>query len=209
MHNGRPWLTVVIALLGGMIGAGTMTFGPSAAFALRHPPAARTVEAEEFVLLGPNRARRGVMEVSDKGTAALYLNDENGKERAELTVAADGRASLGFYDAAGNQRVVVGDGAAAQSEAGIGVFSAAGNQVASFSSSASGEVNITLYDNKSGLARAGLGLAADGAPALVLFDQNGKDRAELHVNSSGKPGLALADENGKSIAGLPMEQPAQ
>ena len=52
--------------------------------------------AEEFVLLGPNRARRGVIEVSDKGTAALYLNDENGKERAELTVAADGRASLGF-----------------------------------------------------------------------------------------------------------------
>jgi hypothetical protein len=92
---------------------------------------------------------------------------------------------------------------------GIGVFSADGNQVASLSSAASGEVNITLYDNKTGFARAGLGLAADGAPALVLFDQNGKDRAELHVNSSGKPGLALADENGKSIAGLPIEQPAQ
>ena len=46
----------------------------------------------------------------------------------------------------------------------------------------------------------GLGLSADGTPALVLFDQNGKDRAELHLNNSGKPGLALADENGKSIA---------
>ena len=209
MHNGRTWLTAVVALVGGMIGAGTMMFGPSSAFALRHPAAARTVEAEEFVLLGPNRARRGVIEVSDKGTAALYLNDENGKERAELTVAADGRASLGFYDAAGNQRVVVGEGPSAQGQAGIGVFSADGNQVASLSSAASGEVNITLYDNKTGLARAGLGLAADGAPALVLFDQNGRDRAELHVNSAGKPGLALADENGKSMAGLPMGQPAQ
>ena len=209
MHNGRPWLTAVVALVGAMIGAGTMMFGPSSAFALRHPPATRTVEAEEFVLLGPNRARRGVIEVSDKGTAALYLNDENGKERAELTVAADGRAALGFYDTAGNQRVVVGDGASSQSQAGIGVFSADGNQVASLSSTASGEVNITLYDNKTGFALAGLGLAADGAPALVLFDQNGRDRAELHVNSSGKPGLALADENGKTIAGLPMEQPAQ
>ena len=96
MHNGRPWFTAVVALVGGMVGAGTMMFGPSSAFALRHPPATRTVEAEEFVLLGPNRARRGVIEVSDKGTAALYLNDENGKERAELTVAADGRAALGF-----------------------------------------------------------------------------------------------------------------
>jgi hypothetical protein len=192
-----------------MIGAGTVMLGPSNAFALRHPHRARTVEAQEFVLLGPNGDRRGIIQVSDQGTASFYLNDQNGKERTELRVAADGRASLEFYDAAGNQRIVVGDGASPQSQAGIGVFSADGNQVASLSSTASGEVSITLYDNKTGLARAGLGLAADGTPALALFDQNGKDRAELHVTSSGKPGLALADENGKSIAGLPMEQPVQ
>jgi hypothetical protein len=210
MHNGRPWLTAVLALVGGMIGAGMMMFGASSAFALRRAPSTRTVEAEQFVLLGPNRARRGIIEVSDKGTAALYLNDENGKERTELRVTADGTASLTFFDAGGNQRVVVGDGASPQGQAGIGVFSADGTQVASLSSIASGEVNMTLYDNKTGLARAGLGLAADGAPALVLFDQNGKDRAELHVNSAGRPGLAMVDENGKSlIAGFPMQQPAQ
>ena len=208
MHNGRLWLTAVVALLGGMIGAGTMMFGPSNAFAVRRMHRARTVEAEEFVLVGPNRERRGIIQVNDKGTAALYLNDENGKERTELKVGADGLASLGFYDTAGNHRVVVGEGASPQSQAGIGIFSADGNQVASLSSTASGEVSITLYDNKTGLARAGLGLAADGTPALALFDENGKDRAELHVTSSG-PGLALADENGKSIAGLPMQQPAQ
>lgn len=210
MHNGRPWLTAVLALVGGMIGAGTMMFGASSAFALRQPRGIRTVEADEFVLLGPNRTRRGVIQVSDKGTAALYLNDQNGKERTELRVASDGIASLAFYDAAGNQRVVVGDGAASQSQAGIGIFSADGTQVASLSSDASGEVNMTLYDSKTGLARAGLGLAADGTPALVLFDQNGKDRAELHVSPAGKPGLAMVDENGKSmIPGFPMEQPAQ
>lgn len=210
MHNGRPWLTAVVALVGGMIGAGTMMFGPSSALAQRRrPPGARSVEAQQFVLLGPNGERRGLIYVSDKGTAAVYLNDENAKERTELKVTADGRSSLGFYDAAGNQRVVVGNGASAQGDAGIGVFSADGNQVATLSSTASGDVNMTLYDNKTGLARAGLGVAADGAPALVLFDHNGKDRAELHVTSAGKPGLALADENGKSMAGLPMEQPAQ
>jgi hypothetical protein len=210
MQNGRPWLTAVLALVGGMIGAGTIMFGVSTAFALRQPRGIRTVEAEEFVLLGPNRTRRGVIQVSDKGTAALYLNDENGKERTELRVAAEGVASLTFYDAAGNQRVVVGDGASAQSQAGIGVFAADGTQVASLASDAAGEVNMTLYDSKTGSARAGLGLAADGAPALVLFDQSGKDRAELHVNSSGKPGLAMADENGKSmIPGFPTAQPAQ
>ena len=206
MHNGRFWATGGVALVGGMLGAGIMMFGPSNAFAVRHAHPAQTVEAKEFVLVGPNGERRGIFQVNDKGTAAIYLNDENGKERTELTVTAGGRASLGFYDAAGNQRIVMGEGASPQDQVGIGVFSIDGTQVASLSSTAAGEANITLYDNKSGMARAGLGLATDGTPALALFDQNGKDRAELHVTSAGRPGLALADENGKSIAGLPIEQ---
>ncbi len=68
------------------------------------------VEAEKFVLLGRNGDERGVIQVNDKGTAAFYLNDESGKEKAELKVAADGRASLGFYDSNGAKRVVVGRG---------------------------------------------------------------------------------------------------
>ena len=68
------------------------------------------VEAEKFVLLGRDGDERGVIQVSDKGTAAIYLNDETGKERAELKVSADGRASLGFYDSNGDKRVVVGAG---------------------------------------------------------------------------------------------------
>jgi hypothetical protein len=48
-------------------------------------------------------------------------------------------------------------------------------------------------------------VAANGCPALVLFDQKGNDRAELNINSKDKLGLALADENGKTIASLPAE----
>jgi hypothetical protein len=66
--------------------------------------------------------------------------------------------------------------------------------------------SVTLYDPASGRARVGLGVAANGVPALVLFDQRGRDRAELHVNTDGKSGLALADESGKSVAGLPLQQ---
>jgi thioredoxin-related protein len=92
----------------------------------------------------------------------------------------------------------------------MGIFDQDGSQVATISSSSNGEVSMTLYDAKSGLARAGLGLSAKGTPALVLFDQDGKDRAELNLNAEGKPGLALADANGKTIAGLPMQSsPAQ
>ena len=65
---------------------------------------------------------------------------------------------------------------------------------------------MTLYDPNTGVARVGLGVAANGEPALALFDQHGRDRAELHVNAQGKPGLALADEAGKTVAGLPMEE---
>ncbi len=206
MKNGKPWLTVAMALTGGLIGGAMASMlGASSAFALHHAHRAKTVEAESFVLLGRNGDQRGVIQVSDKGTAAFYLNDESGKERAELKVAADGRASLGFYDDEGRKRLVVGQGSTTGSQAGVGIFSAAGNQVLGLSSAANGEVSLTLYDSKSGLARAGLGLSADGTPALALFDQNGKDRAELHLDSSGKPGLALADESGKSIAGLPMQ----
>jgi hypothetical protein len=210
MKNGKPWLTVMVALIGGLVGGGVASMlGANNAFAKRHPQRARTVEAEKFVLLGRNGDQRGIIQVSDKGTAAFYLNDESGKERAEFKVAADGRASLGFYDGDGLKRVVVGEGGSSGSQAGVGIFSADGNQVAGLTASPSGEVNLTLYGGKTGLARAGLGLSADGNPALALFDQSGKDRAELHLDKSGNPGLALADENGKTIAGLPEQGSAQ
>jgi hypothetical protein len=201
MTNGKPWLTIAMALIGGVLGGAAATFlGASNAFAVRHAHRARTMEAEKFVLLGRNGDERGIMRVSDKGTAALYFNDESGKERAEMKVAADGRSSVGFYDEHGHRRVIVGQGVGAGEQSGIGVFSPDGNQIASLSSLPNGEVSLTLYDGKTGMARAGLGLASDGTPALVLFDQNGKDRAELHLDKSGKAGLAFADESGKTVA---------
>jgi hypothetical protein len=209
MTNRKSWLTVIVALIGGVIGGGAATMlGANNAFALRHGHHARTVEAERFVLLGPNGDQRGVMRVSDKGTAALYFVDADGKERAEFRVAADGRSAVGFYDNAGRRRVIVGEGVGAADQSGIGVFSTDGAQIASLTSLPDGQVSLTLYDSKTGMARAGLGLGSDGAPALVLFDQGGKDRAELHLNKNGNPGLAFADASGKTISGLPVEPPA-
>jgi len=209
MKAGKPWLVVLVALVGGLIGGALATvIGAGNAFALRHAGHAKTIEADKFVLRGPGGEERGLLQVNDKGMAALSLGDQAGMTKAELRVAADGGASLGLYDSMGHKRVVVGE-STKSSQAGVGIFSSDGSQVVALVSAPSGEVSLTLYDSKSGLARAGLGLAADGTPALVLFDQAGKDRAELHLNTSGKPGLALADESGKSIAGLPMSNPAQ
>jgi hypothetical protein len=58
---------------------------------------------------------------------------------------------------------------------------------------------LTLFEQESGKARAGLGVAANGSPALALFDKNGEDRAELHISSSGKGSLNLLDQNGKPL----------
>src|SRR5690242_8010765 len=119
MANRKSWLTVIVALVGGLIGGAAATIlGASNAFALRHAHHARTVEAEKFVLLGRNGDERGIMRVNDKGTAAIYFNDESGKERAEIKVAADGRSALGFYDDSGRRRVIVGQGVGAGNQSG-------------------------------------------------------------------------------------------
>src|SRR5580704_5810346 len=92
MKEGNPWLVVAVALVGGLIGGALATMlGAGTAFAVHHGSHAKTVAAERFVLLGRNGDERGVIRVNDKGTAAFYLNDESGNEKAELRVAADGR----------------------------------------------------------------------------------------------------------------------
>jgi hypothetical protein len=66
-----------------------------------------------------------------------------------------------------------------------------------------GDMSVTLYDHNSGVARAGLGLAADGSPALVMFDQRGKERAELSLDRNAKPSLLVADQTGKTVTAPP------
>ena len=92
---------------------------------------------------------------------------------------------------------------------GLAIYADNGRQVAGFTVAEDNQSSVTLYDPNNGRARVGLGVAATGEPALVLFDQNGRDRAELHVSLNGHPGLALADANGKSIAGLPVSEAPQ
>ena len=82
------------------------------------------------------------------------------------------------------------------------LYGADGKVLARLASTPNGESALTLFDKTTGRARAGLGVAATGEPALVLLDQNGRDRAELSLDAKGKPSLALVDEHGKPIAGV-------
>jgi hypothetical protein len=199
MSKGKNWLFAALALTGGFIGGIVATeFAPGVADAARHM---KTVRAEQFELVDRGGTRRGVLNVTSRGMADLALFDGQERDRAEFRVAQDGGSSIGFYDAQGNRRVLVGETPSGRD--GIAIYGTNDRQLASLTVAEDNQASLTLYDPGTGKARAGLGVASDGSPALALFDKNGHDRAELHLTKSGKPGLALADENGKTIAGLP------
>ncbi len=76
-----------------------------------------------------------------------------------------------------------------------------GKGLARLASTPTRESALTLYETKTGRARAGLGVAATGEPALVLLDHNGRARVELSLTAKATPGLALVDEQGKPVVG--------
>jgi hypothetical protein len=181
MKDRKYWLYSILALVGGFFGGALSghLFPPRDAEAAA--AAARVLRAEKFVLV-----------------------DRDGRQRGEFRVGADGGSAIGFYDQNGAKRVVLGE--TPKGRNGLAIYSSSGRQIAGFTVAEDNQSSVTLYDAANGRARVGLGVAANGEPALVLFDQNGRDRAELHVTVTGRPGLALADESGKTIAGLPVQE---
>ncbi|MBV8362053.1 MAG: hypothetical protein JO189_29590 [Deltaproteobacteria bacterium] len=189
------------AAFGGFLSGHFWPSDSSALAAGRHP---KTVMAERFVLLDANGKQRGAIQVSEDGMATLSLNDTNGRDRAELRVAGDGSAGLAFFDQNGRKLAVFGEGVDERS--GIYIFGPEGMEKAGFGSLPTGASALALYDANTGLARAAVGIAAKGDPAVVLLDQTGAERMELSLQPDGNPGLALTDGKGKIIAGLPEIQ---
>jgi hypothetical protein len=199
MMQSTNWIYAILIFSGSFVGGAMMDrLAPNAVMAANHAP---TQTARQFELVDASGSRRAVMRVSPSGTAYLAMYDGHGRDRAEFHVAKEGGASVGFYDQNGSQRVLLGEAPGGRN--GLAIYSNGGRQIASLSVAQDNQASLTLYDPNTGRARAGLGAAASGSPALVLFDEAGRDRVEMHVNPNGNPGLALADENGKSVAGLP------
>jgi hypothetical protein len=214
MKDRNQWLYAILALVGGVFGGALSgQVFPRDAEAAPHRVArvmaaheAGVVKATKFVLIGRDGTERGVFEVDSRGTADVALNDQSGRLRADFRVSAEGGGAINFYDQKGDKRVVLGE---TNGRDGLAIYGGNGRQMAGFTVAEDNQSSVTLYDPTNGRARVGLGVATNGVPALVLFDQEGRDRAELHVNPNGKPGLALADESGKSTAGLPVQETPQ
>jgi len=103
----------------------------------------------------------------------FVLEDENGKERASLSVHQDG-PRLTLMDDNGKPRVSL--------------------------LVLKGAPGLMLYD-ENGQTCAALSVLGR-APGLRLYDESGKPRVQLELVED-KPGLLLKDENGKTIWGTP------
>jgi hypothetical protein len=203
MNRSNRLIFAVCAFAGGVVGGLTaIQFGASRAIAATHR-AARTIKAERFVVLGPNGEERITLQVTNRGVADVALLDTRGRSRTELRVTPDGAAGLGFYNAEGGKRMVVG--LTSEDKAGLSVFSD-GHQVIGMSAQRSGEMALTMYDPKSGFARAGLGLGPEGSPALVMLDSQGKPRLQLGLSKDGNGNLAIMDNSGKTVSTVPMSR---
>jgi len=188
-------LYALLTLMGAFLGGAVMTqLTASVATASGH---VRTLSAEQFVLLDRDGTQRAVMKVAPDGTSHLAMYDGRRRDRADFRVTRDGAAAIGFYDQSGSPRVLVG--ASIGGRNGVAIYSTGGKQIATLSVTESNEASLTLYDPKTGMARAGLGTGINGTPALALFDQGGADRAEIHVRTDGNGGLVLIDENNKAV----------
>jgi hypothetical protein len=167
--------------------------GATGALAATHGRACPNCVAERFVVVGPHGEDRVAMQVTGHGIADIALADAQGRNRAELRGTPEGTAGLGFYNPDGARRLLVG--LTGDDRAGVAIYSSEGRQLVAMAARDNGDMSLTLYDPNSGVARTGLGLAADGSPALVMFDKKGKEQTGLSLDRNAKPGLFVADEN--------------
>lgn len=133
------------------------------------------------VFLGINTNGPIVQLYDEKGTAGVVLGvtkdgpvaalaDEKGRLRATLAVLPDSQVRL--YDENGNQRVVLGSGKGG---------------------------SVMHLNDENGKPRIGLTVIKEGISGLVVADDKGNPRATLGVNANAAPTVELFDEKGKII----------
>jgi hypothetical protein len=126
-----------------------------------------TLQAQNFVLTGPDGEPRGRWSVAQDGTSALYLMDAAGVERIRMSVVEGGSPGVSLLDHTGDSRLVLGvlpDG-----------------------------TGTVVFADSVGVPRIVLGMARDGSANIVFADQEGLTRAGLGVNSRGEPALLMPE----------------
>ena len=129
------------------------------------------IEAEQFVLRGPDGKARATFGLREENAMGLDLYDAAGHARAGLDLAPDGTGSV--WLAASDGQVTT-----ALNARGLRVSDTGGE------SSFLGGSGLTLIDrNQKG--RVGLVMKDDDAPSLTLYDREGRNGALLDVSAEG------------------------
>ena len=108
----------------------------------------QSLDAEQFVLLGPDGKVRGAMGITPDGAVGLNLDDVKGQTRITLDVAPNGSPGLDFYDPQGKLR-------------------------ATFALGPTGTPGLGLYD-ANGKLRTSLDVPAANTPGLAFYHESGK-----------------------------------
>jgi hypothetical protein len=190
-------------------------------------PAAKTVEASEFVLKDKAGKVRGRFTVTEAGPE-LVLVGEDGRERLKLAQDAQSAPSLTLLDDHGKTRVRVGFTAQAASvllfdgngkkrtalveapASGLALYDADEKERAALvmDESAAAQPALTprlIFNDPTGNPSESLGLAADG-PQLNLFGANQALSASFALRG-GVPRLALSQPSGELRATVDADGP--
>jgi hypothetical protein len=151
-------------------------FAVATSLLIGQSPSNRTLEAEKFILRGPQGQELAILDGLGTG-AALKLYDGQHRVRVVLTTAD-----------AGNLK-------------GLAVFRSNGQVDASLGVADNDNPFVQLVDKQGNLG-ALLEVADDG-PSLALSDKQGQPRAILIVNGEG-PSISLHDEQGRPRTDLEL-----
>ena len=131
-----------------MTGGVALVAGALVLMAQAAPPQIKSVEAQEFVLMGSDGKVRGAMGITSDGAVGLNFNDASGQTRVTLDLAANGSPGLDFYDQTGKER-------------------------ATFALGPAGTPGLGLYD-PSGKLRTSLDIPAHETPGLAFYHSDGR-----------------------------------
>lgn len=160
------------------------------------------VRAKRFELVDDNEDIRGDMEVTEQGTARIYLRLSEGKGGVEMDVEESGTANIVLKDEQDSVRSRLSHRSLAAA-AGAGsvslVFSDGNKSRAQFGLDPVLEnPNMTLY-NEDGSEVVSIAVTGTAGTALTLLDEQSNLRASLALTANGIPRLVLLDEEGRSI----------
>lgn len=196
-------MIVVSGLVGGLLGSWLLP--GRAAFAGEE--ALQVVTAREFRVLDEEGKLRARLGWGNEGVPGLSFYDAAGEERVVL-VAGEDHAALGFNDAAGKPRASLAGG---EFGFGLSLYDAAGRPRVWLALEkenpvlALGDVlgkEVVLLSQGGPISAEVMLQVVEGEPALILSDAVGKPRATLHLKPGGQPGLTLTDEAGNVRAML-------